>query len=126
MKKLILLFLLPLAMVGCSKSDSTPNNQSIDPVGSKYRRLTLGIGREGDYRYDVLDFTSDSVVTRDTRLHNDNNDGISVPEDLKWEKTATGIKVWIPENVEPSNGTVTKNSIILEMAGNEEWVYEKY
>jgi hypothetical protein len=126
MKKLILLLLLPLAMVGCSKSESTPNSQSIDPVGSKYRRLTWGVGREGNYRYDVLDFASDSVVIRDTRLHNGDNDGISIPENLKWEKTATGINIWISGSAEPRTGTVTNNSILLDMEGSEDWVYEKY
>jgi hypothetical protein len=126
MKKLILLFLFPLSMVGCSKSDSTPGKQMIDPVGSKYRRLTLGLGRESNYRYDGLDFISDSVVIRDTKLHNGNNDGISVPENLKWEKTATGIKIWLNDSTKPNTGTVTNNSILLNGESNEEWVYDKY
>jgi hypothetical protein len=126
MKKLILLFLFPLAMVGCSKSDGTPGKQSIDPVGNKYRRLTVGVGREGNYRYDGLEFISDSVVVRDTKLHNGNTDGISVPENLKWEKSANGIKIWLNDSIEPSNGTVTNNSILLNGADNAEWVYDKY
>ena len=131
-KQLLLLLLIPVLFIGCSKSGNdvaepiVKQNEKL--IGKKFRRQTWFIGNQSAWQYDVLEFKTETSVMRETRLFND-TPVYSTPENLKWEKSTMAsnkLSLWFFPTLNPYEGTITDESITFDMGGNETRIYTQY